>query len=294
MNKKSFLLAIFTVFLWASTFTGISMGLNGGYSSGHLLLMRFLTASLVFLIYAIFPGTKFRLPEKNDIPSLLFLAFVGIDIYHFGITFGEQTVSAGTTSMFIGSTPIFTALISIVFLKEKLSKVSWLGLFIGFIGIILITLGSSDSGFKISGGAILILISAISTSFFFVFQKPMLKKYKPIEFTAYVTWAGTFLFLFFSPGFINTVKYASLNATISAIYVGIFPAAIAYVTWAMALSSGKASAVSSMMYVEPVIAIIIARIFLNELPSRLSIIGGAIAISSIIIVNFLEKNLQKQ
>lgn len=288
MNKKAFLLALFTVMIWASSFSGVRISLQGGYTSGHLVLMRFLIASSIFIVYALLPNTKFRLPAKEDMSKILLLGFVGISIYHFGITFGEQTVSAGTASMFVGSAPIFTSLISVIFLKERLSKTGWIGLLAGFIGILLITLGTSES-FTISIGALLVLTAAIATSFFFVFQKPLLLKYRPVELTAYVTWAGTLPFFIFLPGFFETVGNASLSANISAIYVGIFPAAIGYVTWATALSLAKASSVSSLMYAEPVVAIIIAWITLNELPSGLSIFGGFIAISSVIIVGWFER-----
>ena len=288
MNKKAFLLALFTVILWASTFTGIKLGLQGGYSSGHILFMRFFIASVIFFVYAIIPGTDFRLPKKEDIPRIVFLAFTGISIYHFGITFGAKTVSPGTTSMFVGSAPVFTAIISVVFLKEHPSKVSWFGLFIGFVGIFLIALGTSDQGFTISPGALLVLFAVVGTSFFFVFQKPLLVKYTAIEFTAYITWVGTMSFLLFSPGIIGTIKNATASANLAVLYIGIFPATIAYVTWAMALSLGKASAISSVMYAEPVFGVAIAWLFFKELPSTLSVVGGVVAISSIIIVNFLE------
>ena len=295
MNKKSFLLAVFTVLIWGSSFSAIRVSLHGGYTSGHLVLMRFLVASSVFVLYALWPTTRLRLPKREDAFKIMLLGFVGISIYHLGITFGEQTVSAGTTSMFVGSAPIFTSLISVVFLKERLSKTGWIGLLVGFIGITLITVGSTDSSFTLTGGAVLILIAAIATSFFFVFQKPFLLIYKPVELTAYVTWAGTIPFFIFSPDFFDTVRHASTAANMSAIYVGIFPAAIAYVTWATALSLGKASSVSSVMYAEPVVAIVVAWFVLNELPSKLSVLGGFIAISSVIVVSLLEKrNISKK
>ncbi len=289
MNKKSFLLALFTVLIWGSAFSGVRISLQGGYSAGHLVLMRFLIASSVFILYAVFPGTNFRLPRRQDILKILLLGFVGMSIYHSGVTFGEQTVSAGTASMFIGSGPIFISLISVIFLKEHLSRTGWIGLFVGFIGILLITLGSSDSSFSMSGGSLLVLIAAIATSFFFVFQKPLLSIYRPIELTAYVIWAGTLPFLIFLPDFLDTVENATLGAHLSVVYLGIFPGAIAYVTWAAALSLGKASSVSSLIYAEPVIAIIVAWITLNEFPSSLSVFGGFIAISSVVIVGWFEK-----
>lgn len=289
MNKKAFFMAIITVLIWGSTFAAIRVSLHGGYSSGHLVLIRFLIASGIFIIYGLWPGTKFRLPSREDLIRILILGFIGISIYHLGVTFGEQTVSAGTASMLIGSSPIFTSLIAVVVLKERLSSFGWGGLFIGFIGIFLITLGTAGSTFTISRGAFLILMSSIATSIFFVFQKPLLQRYKPIELMAYVTWAGTIPFFIFMPGLFGCIKGATLEANLSALYVGIFPAAVAYVTFATALSLGEASSISSIMYAEPVVAIIVAWIWLGELPGTLSIIGGTIAISSVFIVNWLER-----
>jgi len=144
-----------------------------------------------------------------------------------------------------------------------------------------------------SKGLFLLFFSMVSTSIFFVYQKPLFAKYKPIELTAYFTWAGTIPMLYFSPGIIQTIQHASLEANISAIYVGIVPAALCYATWATALSLGNVSTVSSMIYLEAPIAIFIAWIWLDEFPSVLSLIGGFIAISSVGIVNFVGRKKQK-
>ncbi|MGG3799130.1 DMT family transporter [Metabacillus fastidiosus] len=287
MNKKVFLLAFITIIIWGSTFAAIRASLQGGYSAGHLVLIRFLIASSIFLIYALWPGVQFQLPKKEDVIKILALGWVGISIYHIGVTFGELTVEAGTAGMIIGSAPVFTSLIAVIVLKEKLGLFGWAGLFVGFIGIILITIGTTGQSFHISEGALFMLLAAVATSVFFVFQKPLFSRYKPIELTAYFTWAGTLPFFIFFPGLFEDIQHATIEAHLSAIYVGIFPAAIAYVMWATALSLGKASSVTSMMYVEPVIAIFVAWLWLREWPSTLSLIGGIIAISGVIIVNWL-------
>ncbi|KKB33977.1 DMT family transporter [Bacillus thermotolerans] len=289
MNKKAFLLAIFTIAIWGSSFAAIRASLQGGYSPGHLVLLRFLIASSVFIIYALWPGSRFRLPRREDVWKVMVLGLVGISIYQLGVTFGAETVSAGTSSMLVASAPIFTALIAVIVLKERLSVYGWLGMFIGFIGIFVITLGTAGPAFHISKGALFVLIAAIATSCFFVFQKPFLKRYNPIELTAYVTWAGTLPFFIFFPGLFESVQAATLEANLSTLYTGIFPGAIAYVTWAAALSLGNAGSISSTMYVEPVFAIFVAWIWLHEWPSTLSIIGGIIAVSSVIIVNLFGK-----
>ncbi|WP_077213057.1 DMT family transporter [Bacillus dakarensis] len=287
--SKAYIMAFVTVIIWGSTFAAIRASLHGGYEPGHLVLVRYLIASAIFIVYALLPGVRFQLPKKKDLLKIILLGWIGISVYHIGVTFGEQTISAGTAGMLIGSAPVFTAIIAVLVLKERLDFQGWAGLFIGFIGIVIITLGTSDSSFSISKGAMLVLMSAVATSIFFVFQKPLFKRYSPIELTAYFTWAGTLPFFFFAPGTLETIQHANLEANLSALYVGIFPAAIAYVTWAIALSLGNASSISSVLYIEPVIAIVVSWLWLRELPSTLSLIGGIITISGVLVVNGVGK-----
>lgn len=287
MNKKAFLLALFTVIVWGSGFAAIRASLLGGYTPGHLVLTRFLIASSVFIIYALWPGTTFRLPKKEDLLKIAVLGWIGISVYHWGVTFGEVTVSAGTAGLFIASAPVFTALIAVIVLKERLGVLGWFGMIVGIVGIFLITIGSEGTSFTISKGVFFILIASIATSIFFVFQKPLLKRYSPIELTAYFTWAGTLPFFIYSPGLIQGIQGATVEANLSTIYLGVFPAAIAYVTWATALSMGETGSVASMLYGEPVVAIIVAWLWLQELPSLLSVVGGIVAISSVMIVNWI-------
>ncbi|MGG1398893.1 DMT family transporter [Bacillus salipaludis] len=287
MNTKAFILALITVIIWGSTFPAIRAGLNGGYSAGHLVLIRYLIASGLFAIYALLPGVRFRLPRKEDLLRILLLGWVGISIYHIGVTFGQQTVSAGTAGMLVASAPIFTALIAVFILKERLGFAGWLGLAIGFIGIAVITIGTAGPTLTISKGAFLVIMAAAATSVLFAFQKPLLRRYSSIELTAYFSWAGTIPFLLFLPGLFQDLQHASLEANLSAIYIGIFPTAIGYVTWALALSAGKAGSVTSMLYIEPVVVLIVAWIWLKEWPSNLTILGGIIVIFGVIVVNVL-------
>lgn len=292
MNTKALILALFTVTIWGSSFAAISASLQGGYSAGHLILVRFLIASLIFVVIALWPGMKFQLPKKEDIFKIVTLGFIGISLYHLCITFGQLSISAGTAGMLIGSAPIFTTIIAIIVLKERLGRIGWLGLAFGFVGIILIALGTGGGSLGISPGVFLVLIAAFSTAIFFVYQKPLFKKYSAIELTAYFTWVGTIPFLFFAPGLLEGVQHATLEANLSAVYIGIFPTAVAYLTWAMALAHSEASSVSNTLYLEPVVAIIVTWSWLQELPSALSIIGGFVAITSVIIVNMYGKKNQ--
>ncbi len=287
LNAKAFSLALFSVLIWGSSFAAIRVGLQGGYDAGQNVLVRFLIASALFLIYALWPGTKFRMPRKGDIPRILILGWIGISVYHIFVTFGMETISAGTAGMLVGSGPIFTALIAAFFLKERMTGLGWMGLGIGFIGILFIAFGSAGASLTLTNGALLVLVAAFASALFFVFQKPLLTHYSAIELTAYFTWAGTLPFLIFSPGLVSAMQSATLEAHLATLYVGVFPAAIAYVTWATALSLANASSVSSLIYLEPAVAIVVAWMWLHELPTPLSLIGGVIAIAGVMIVNVM-------
>lgn len=293
MNKKTFVVAFITIIAWSSGFAGIRASLLGGFEPFNLVLYRFLIASFVFIVYAFFMRSHFTLPKKEDLIQIFALGFIGITLYHVGSTFGQQTVEAGTASMIVGSAPIFTSIIAVIFLREKMEWYAWVGLFIGFIGITLITVGSSGA-FTISPGIIYVILATIATSIFFVFQKPLFQKYNPIELTAYFTWTGTIPLLIFFPSLLNNFATVTVEANWAAIYVGIVPAAICYATWAIALSMGDVSKVTGMMYLEPAFAILIAWIWLKEFPTVLSIIGGIIAISSVAIVNLVRSRKSRK
>lgn len=90
IDVRMIIALIILLVLWASAFAGIRVGLKA-YTPGHLALLRFLVASATLLVYALL--TRMRLPALRDIPSMLFLGFIGIVVYFLHLFLSLSVVS---------------------------------------------------------------------------------------------------------------------------------------------------------------------------------------------------------
>ncbi len=280
-DKRTLAAIAITLLFWSSAFAGIRASL-AAYTPGQIALFRFLVASVVLAIYAWV--TQMQAPKKQDLGAIAIIGLLGIPSYHLLLNYGQLTVTAGAASLLINTTPVFTTLLAIAFLGERLSLRRWIGIAVSFMGAVLIT-GGEARGLSFNWGALLVLMAAVSSSGWITLQKPYLNKYKAIELTTYTIWAGTIFLLPFLPSLIKTISTAPLSATIGVVYLGVFPSAIAYATWAYVLAQIPASRASTFLYVVPVLAILVAWVWLSEVPTVLSLIGGAIVLSGIVLVN---------
>ena len=277
-----YIAACFTIFFWSSAFPAVKYCLTY-YSPESIMLFRFLVASIVLLGYCAVKRVK--VPQKKDLPLFVVSGFVGLFLYMWAFNTGTNLVPSGISGFIIASAPVFTLILSILFLKEKSNFLIWLGVLISFVGIIVIGF-TQVTETNLNVGVVLLLGASIFTSIFNIMQRRILLKYSAMQSTAYsVAFATLFMFIFL-PLLIKEFPRAPVSVNIVIVYLGVFPAALAYLFWGYALSKvEKTIQVTSFLYLAPFLASIMAFFWLGESISLLAILGGVIVITGMVITN---------
>lgn len=263
--------------LWASAFPGIRAGLES-YTPEHLALFRLLIGSMALLLFAVL--TQMRLPDMKDIPAILSLGFLGFALYHILLNIGEKTVSAGIASLLVTTALIFSAVLSRLFCGKHFGSSKWVGSIISLLGVACISFGTADYTHSMKG-MLFILLAAFSESIYFVFQSRYIKKYGFIPFVTFTIWGATLPMLVFLPGLWGEVVHASMNSTLSVVYLGLLPTVIPYFALAYVTSLVGASEAAISLYLTPAIALVISWLWLDEIPAFISLLGGAVTVCGV-------------
>ncbi|MCL2569284.1 MAG: DMT family transporter [Oscillospiraceae bacterium] len=271
------------IFFWASSYAGVRYALHY-YSPEALMLFRFLIASSVLLGYCALK--KIPPPKMRDFPFFLAAGFLGLFVYMWFFTTGTATVPAGLSSFIISSAPIYTLVFSILFLKEKATFQIWLGVLISFAGLAIISFSQSGA-LQLNSGILFLLIAAVLLSMYSIIQKRIVRNYSAIQSTAYCVGIATVCMLIFAPALVREFPDTPMSGNLAVIWLGLGPAASAYFLWALALSRvEKTIHVTSFSYLTPFLASIIAFVWLGEDMAPLTLLGGVIIVTGMILTNF--------
>jgi drug/metabolite transporter (DMT)-like permease len=268
--------ALTTVVLWASAFVGIRAA-GKELSAGSLTLARLLVGTVA--LTTLMALRRERLPPTRDVPRLLAVGVLWFGIYNLALNEAERHVDAGTAAMLVNVGPVFIAVLAGVLLKEGFPRTLTIGCATAFAGAVLIGAATSNQGLRPSTGAVLCLAAAVAYAIAVVAQKPLLARTSPLTITTLACATGLAVCLPFAPQLLREVGDASAQTLAWSAYLGLFPTAIAFTTWAYALTHTTAGRMGATTYLVPPIATLLAWAYANETPPALALVGGALCLA---------------
>lgn len=269
-----------TLVLWASAFVAIRH-LAGSFSAGSLSLGRLLVGALCLGVVAL--GRGLPRPTRRQWVSIATIGVLWFGVYNVALNAGEQRVDAGTAVMLIQVSPVLVALLAAVFLDERFTTSLALGLALAFAGVALIATASGDSQGHSVTGVVLCLLAAVVYSVSLVLQKPLVATLPAIQVTWLACTVGALVCLPFAGQLVKDVGAASPSDIWWVVYLGVFPTAIAFTTFAYALRTMTASSLGVTTYLVPPITIAMGWLLLDEVPPTMAYVGGALALVGVAV-----------
>jgi drug/metabolite transporter (DMT)-like permease len=268
--------------LWGMAFVAIRIAVFE-LSPISLTLLRWFVSGAGFLFIAPFIGkSKIKL-ERQDLPRLLVISMLNVPFYHLSLNFAERTVSSGLAGLLMSLGPVFIAVFSAYFLKERIGGRLVIALTLGIIGALVISV--PDLNFS-SGGSIAgplgVVVAALSFATFSVLSKPLVHKYGAAPVTIWAGLTGTLMLLpLLSPNLATETAALSSKGWFSILYLSILSTVVGYLMFYTLVSQGAVSRLSIQLYLIPVISVVGGVLLLQESLSVYTIIGGSILLFSI-------------
>lgn len=271
-----------TLVLWASAFVGIRH-LGADFSPGALSLGRVVVGSLVLGVVALSQGLP--RPTGRQWGSIIAIGVLWFATYNVALNAGELRIDAGTASMLLQISPIMIALLAAVFLGERFTTYLTIGLVLAFGGVALIGV-AGDSGGKDGHdlvGVALCLLAALVYAISAILQKPLVAALSAVHVTWLACTVGAIACLPWAGTLVSELRDAPASSTAWLVYLGLFPTAIAFTTYAYALRHMSASSLGVTTYVVPPLTIVMGLIFLGETPPTIAYVGGFLALLGVAV-----------
>lgn len=288
MKYKGYILLAITVLLF-STLEVVSSTLKGLINPLQLTFLRFLIGGAVLLPLVI------RKQEKLQKKDLLF--FLALGILNILISMGSLQLSismgkASTAAILISANPIFVMFFSSLLLKEKATKDRIACITFGLAGIMLIIYKGNIGG-DTAASLALGIIASLTFGLYTVLGK---LKSESISSITMICLSSIFGSLFYVPILLLNripILWIPQGSLLKVLYLGVFLSGVAYITYMEALKELTASKGSMVFFLKPVVASILAIIFLNEAVSLKTVAGMLLVLVGIFInffnINFLSR-----
>ena len=257
-SRNLAIVALFLVqLLYGFNYTFAKTVMNEGYVKPFgFVLLRVAGATLLFWLMSLFlPNEKI---DKKDFFQLFLASVFGVFINMLLFLNGLEFTTPIHASTIMTITPIVILILSVFMLKERITSLKILGVIIGFVGALILTLygQSARAADNILFGNLMIFLNAVSYSVYVILIKKLTAKYHPFTFIKWLFLFGLILVTPFGFSEVQEIQWQSFTpyVTFSVIFVVVGATFGTYLLNPLAISRLKASTVGIFIYLQPVIA----------------------------------------
>jgi drug/metabolite transporter (DMT)-like permease len=260
--------------------------------SGFILLRVIGGSLLFFFTYLFFVKERVK---KQDVFRLMLCGLFGVAINQLFFFEGLNLTTPINAAIIMTISPVLVIIISAIIIKEKITIRKIIGIFLGIIGACVLILNSGDISFENNFfvGNILVLINATSYAVYLVLVKTLMKRYNPITIMFYVFVFGLIFVLPFGIDEIQKIELVTFTDEIylKICFVVICTTFIAYMFNAFALKSLNPSVVSVYIYLQPLLASLIAIALKSDSLSLVKILSAIFIFSAVFLVSIPSKKV---
>ena len=256
-------LVAFTLFAWASAFVAIR-GVGEDLSPGALALGRLLVGTVV--LGGLLAGRGWVRPNGREWALIAVCGVGWMGVYNVALNAAEQHLDAGTTAMLVNIGPILIAVFAGLLLGEGFPRWLLAGIAVAFAGVVLIGVATRGAETDILG---------------VVAQKPLLRRLPVLQVTFTACAIGAVCLLPWAGVLVEDVADAPAGSIAGMVYLGVVPTALAFSTWAYALSRMDAGKLGVTTYLVPPLVILLGWLLLDEIPPALALVGGAVCLAGV-------------
>jgi drug/metabolite transporter (DMT)-like permease len=288
VTRLDFLLLLM-ILIWGSNFSIVKIALRD-FPENPFNALRLVTATVVFLtvILATPARARLRALTRRDWIELAFLGAIGTFLYQFCFVSAVKRTSVGNGSLIIGVSPIVIALMSAAVGHERIRPIRWMGIAVAMLGLYFVVGHGLDLSGQTWRGDLLMLSGVICWAVYSVASQPILKRHPPLLVIALTFSIGAMLYVL----------------TMVPILIGVDWHAISWFSWAMMLTSALlalnlsywiwytglkrlgGSRTSVYSYLTPVVAIVVAAVWLGEPISGNQVAGAGAIFAGLLITRF--------
>ncbi len=251
-------------------------------------VIRVGVSTLLFWLLFIFNSRQQKI-DTADWPRFILCALTGIAINQMLFLKGLSLTYSIHAVLLMLTTPILITIIAAWLLKESINFLKLTGLALGISGaVVLISQGvNTGAGSNVLLGDTLVLINAISYTFYFILVKPLMLKYNPVQVIRWVFTLGLPMVLPFGWHEFTVINWGTFNVTaytcISLIVItGTF---LGYLFNVYGIKVLGASVAGAYIYLQPLFAAIISMIFLKEKLEWYKVIAAVLIFAGVYLAN---------